>query len=247
MVAYISINTQIILIKLDHHSSPPTKQFILPPVPHYYKQKFLPSHLLALTESILYNSSTVQFTKYWNTILLNLIPLTTSNPIILPLVTFLLGLKIYPKLQCYFQMNLNPSVVFFFSKNNEWSFRYGKSDNNKPIPLPDFYSHAHTLQQSLKLFQGHPKDKSINKLCQQHIFSNAIAKFISKHVSARGLTSENVPTLIQHKFLNANNKRIWDDAYSEEYQGLLDLPCCVTITEKQFQKERHKTIPKRTP
>ena len=145
-----------------------------------------------------------------------------NNP---PTSNFFSWIKNITKATMLLPNTTKPVRGYLIHTNNQWIFRYGNKTSNSSHPLPDFYTNAHTLIQSLKLFEGHPKDKTINRLRQQHNLSNIIAKFIAKHVSARNLTSEQVPTLIQHKFLNANDKRIWDDAYAEEYQGLLDLPC----------------------
>ena len=161
------------------------------------------------------------------------LPIDSNNP---PLSTFPSWITNIYKATVVLPEYNKPLRGLLIHKNNEWYFRFGKKDTNKSILLPDFYTKAHIMQQSLHLFQGHPKDKSLAKLQKQHNLSIAIAK----HVSARGLSTENVPTLLQHKFLNPKDKFIWDSAYAEEYDGLLGLPCWVSISEAQFQKEKHK-------
>ena len=61
---------------------------------------------------------------------------------------------------------------------------------------------------------------------------------MTKHVSAAGLTSTNVPTLLQQQQLNPSGKAIWDDAYAEEVDGLSALPCWTVLSEKEFRRHR---------
>lgn len=98
-----------------------------------------------------------------------------------------------------------------------------------------FFSNARNLCESFQLFPGHPHFKTIQKLRTALTFTNLFAK----HISARNLTSEDVPTLLKHKLLNKNDKAIWDDAYAEEYFGLVNLPCWVTITHKEYLANKH--------
>ena len=127
-----------------------------------------------------------------------------------------------------------PQRGLLIFKDNEWYFRHGNKSNNT-THLPDFYSKAHDLYRTFQLFEGQPKNKTISSIIQQRELTNIIAR----HVSARNLTTEDVPSLLQHRLLNANDRRIWDSAYAEEYFGLTDLPCWVTITEAEFQRDRH--------
>eukprot|EP00957_Ditylum_brightwellii_P167340 12739540-Ditylum_brightwellii.AAC.1 len=48
----------------------------------------------------------------------------------------------------------------------------------------------------------------------------AVCNQIVHHVSAKGLSSLNIPTLTQHHMLSLSDKEIWDNAYKEEYNGL---------------------------
>ena len=67
---------------------------------------------------------------------------------------------------------------------------------------------------------------------------------VAKHVSAKGLTSYDVPTLINHKNLPPQDRKIWHEAYKEEYDGLKDLPAWVEISEKDYRemKSTYKKI-----
>lgn len=127
-----------------------------------------------------------------------------------------------------------PQRGLLIFKDNKWHFRHGNKSNNT-THLPDFYSTAHDLYRTFQLFEGQPKNKTISNITQQRELTNIIAH----HVSARNLTSEDVHSLLQHRLLNDNDRRILDSAYAEEYFGLTDLPCWATITEAEFQRDRH--------
>ena len=119
--------------------------------------------------------------------------------------------------------------------NNEWYIKSHKKNDNTTIKIDDFYTKARQLCETVQLFPGHPRFKTITKLRQAYAFSHIIAK----HVSARGLSTEDVPTLLHHHKLNPSDKKNWDDAYAEEYFGLTGLPCWVTISHDEFLKNRH--------
>lgn len=72
--------------------------------------------------------------------------------------------------------------------------------------------------------------------------ASLLSNIITKHISARNLTSEEVPTLLKHHLLNANDKAIWNDAYYEEYDLLCDLPCWYTISQKEFDIPKYNSI-----
>ena len=104
---------------------------------------------------------------------------------------------------------------YLINMNNEWFFKATNKGDNNTIMLPDFYINAHNLCESFQLFHGHPRYKTIQKLKAAKQFTTIFAK----HVSARGLTTEDLPTLLKHKLLNPNDQRIWNSAYAEEYFG----------------------------
>ena len=120
--------------------------------------------------------------------------------------------------------------------NQQYFFRPGRSDKNKPILLKDFDTRAIYMLRDLTLHKGHPPYKKIEQMMQ----SRYIGSILASHVSAKGLTSNVVPHLIEHKLLNTNDRKIWDDAYREEYYGLKDLPAWVTITQEQYDRIKHK-------
>ena len=124
---------------------------------------------------------------------------------------------------------------YLINMNNEWFFKATNKGDNTTIMLPDFYINAHNLYESFQLFHGHPRYKTIQKLKAAKQFTTIFAK----HVSARGLTTEDLPTLLKHKLLNPNDQRIWNSAYAEECFGLVDLPCWITISHEEYLKTKH--------
>ena len=56
-----------------------------------------------------------------------------------------------------------------------------------------------------------------------------------QHVSASNLESLTAPTLAKHNSLSPNDKNIWDQAWDEEWNGLLALDVFETISERQYQ------------
>ena len=95
------------------------------------------------------------------------------------------------------------------------------------------------MLRGLTLHKGHPPYRKIEQLLQ----SRYIGSIVANHVSAKGLPSSHVPHLVEHKLLNPKDKKIWDDAYKEEYYGLKNLPAWVTITQEQYNAMKHKIKP----
>jgi len=129
-----------------------------------------------------------------------------------------------------------PKHGTILKQNNLWKFRPGNRITNKSIDIPDFEAQFHTLLETHQIFRGHP---SYRKL-QAAKSSLTLGKVIARHVSAKGLSSHDVPTLIKHKRLNSKDKLIWDAAYSEEYFGLQNLPAWTTLSESEYNKIKHK-------
>ena len=59
-------------------------------------------------------------------------------------------------------------------------------------------------------------------------------------MSAKDLSSDHIPTLLQHISLLPQDKKIWDDAYVEEFFGLKNLPGWVSISESQLKQIKSK-------
>ena len=132
--------------------------------------------------------------------------------------------------------NMTPKHGYLVRESNQWHFRPGHRKTNPTTPLENFDQTFHSLMNSHQLFRGHP---SYRKIIQAKS-SLVLGKAIAKHVSAKGLSSHDVPTLIHHKRMKKNDKDIWDSAYAEEYFGLQNLPAWTTITEKEYKNMQHK-------
>ena len=100
-------------------------------------------------------------------------------------------------------------------QNEQWSFQPGTKSTNPSIPLPEFATTFHDLIATHQITCGHPNFAKIIKAKENYEFSNLVAR----HVSAKGLSSHDVPTLINHKNLPENDRQIWHNAYKEEYDG----------------------------
>ena len=86
------------------------------------------------------------------------------------------------------------------------------------------------------LFQGHPQLKTIQKF----VNSKKLGEIVANFVSAKGLTSFEIPTLLQMHSLNSNDNTIWKKAYDEEYYGLKDLPSFKIIDHDTYVKNKQK-------
>jgi len=129
--------------------------------------------------------------------------------------------------------------TLLFHETN-WFFRPGTKETNTPVLLEKFEENILSLIESHQIFPGHPNFAKIMQTKNNYTLSQAV----SRHISAANLSSLDIPTLIQHNKLNANDKSIWDSAYEEEYSGLADLPAWETITQEQYDKmsTEYKTI-----
>jgi hypothetical protein len=113
-----------------------------------------------------------------------------------------------------------------------WFFSPGVStDVRKRFFLLNFEANCHTLLDSTQLFRGYSKFQRVYQACNQV----QLHSYVLRHVSAHGLTSLIAPTSLKnHLCLNDTDKKIWNDAYHEEYDGLTLLPTWEVITEDQF-------------
>ena len=120
-------------------------------------------------------------------------------------------------------------------QNNQWSFRQGYKPDNPSQLLPDFHAQIPHLLSTHQIFKGHQKFEKLLHLRQSRMLALAVAS----HISAANLTSEDLPTLKQFKNLCPNDRKIWGDAYFEEYDDLYTLPCWDLISEKQYEAIKH--------
>jgi hypothetical protein len=125
--------------------------------------------------------------------------------------------------------------------DNNWIFRPGTSmDITQGIPLPDLMAKCQHLLDTGQLFRGHSKFRRIyNARAQVQLRQSVL-----RHVSAYGLTSLVAPTSLKsHASMNVEDQTIWDNAYSEEFDGLSSLPTWELIPEAKYhQLYKHAKI-----
>ena len=119
--------------------------------------------------------------------------------------------------------------------NNTWQFRPGRKHHNQPINLPTLEQTVHYMISEGQLFKGHQTQTTVYKTQS----TMQLTKAVAKHVSAVGLSSPDAPHLLKHPSLIPKDKEIWDAAYSEEYFGLKNLPAFQSITEADYQANKH--------
>eukprot|EP00558_Chaetoceros_sp_UNC1202_P009040 CAMPEP_0197232302 /NCGR_PEP_ID=MMETSP1429-20130617/152_1 /TAXON_ID=49237 /ORGANISM="Chaetoceros sp., Strain UNC1202" /LENGTH=1842 /DNA_ID=CAMNT_0042690279 /DNA_START=1 /DNA_END=5529 /DNA_ORIENTATION=- len=127
---------------------------------------------------------------------------------------------------------------------NEWEFIPGRPNSKKPqkaITLENFTESARSMIANRKLFQGWAhRFSDIIHARQATALSNVIAaKIHAKHISAKGLSTMDTPTLLQHAKMNNTDKEIWTSAYREEYDGLANLPAWEVIDESEYNRIKH--------
>jgi hypothetical protein len=117
---------------------------------------------------------------------------------------------------------------------DNWIFTPGNTiDLAQGILLKDLSSNAQNLIETGQLFKGHTKFRRVYTARNQA----QLRESVLQHFSAHGLTSLIPPaTLSSHHKLSENDKNIWNAAYSEEYDGLSDLPTWEILTEDQFKQ-----------
>ena len=128
-----------------------------------------------------------------------------------------------------------PSQGTLMINNGTWQFRPGHKHHKQPISLPNLDQNVRHLIAKFQLMKGHVPFRKVYQAQSSISLSSAVAS----HVSAKSLSSTDAPNLIKHCELNANDKRIWNLAYEEEYKGLRDLPAWVTISEQEYIENKN--------
>ncbi len=119
--------------------------------------------------------------------------------------------------------------------NNEWSFIPGRTKKNEKINLPDFIAIVDSLINNKKLFKGWVTANKVYTARKVQTTSNVLARLISnRKVSAKNLHDLSTPTLLKHHKLHPEDRAIWDEAYREEYQGLMDIDTWEVISEEKY-------------
>ena len=124
----------------------------------------------------------------------------------------------------------------------EWYFIAGRKKTNNPILLADFQEKSTSMIHNSKLFKGWINSRHAAMARHVRITSNVLSHLIhARHVSAKDLIKMESPlSLLQHKKLHPNDKKIWDDSYSEEYRGLQALDTWEVISEDQYKQLKKK-------
>ena len=121
-------------------------------------------------------------------------------------------------------------------KDSSWKFIPNNRIKHSTIFLPHLERDVLKLLNTFQIFAGNIPAWKV----WQTKSSFNMGTIFARHVSAAGLTSTDVPSLIQHSKLNEKDRSIWDAAYSEEYYGLKNLPTWKTITESDYQRNKSK-------
>lgn len=133
-----------------------------------------------------------------------------------------------------------PSQGRLHHNGNYWTFIPSNQQQNEIINFQHLDRDILSLIETHQIFPAHIPFWKIWQTRQ----SFNLSKQIARHVSAKGLSSEDVPTLIQHNKLSETDQGIWDAAYAEEYYGFLkNLPAWSSITERQYQMNKEKYGP----
>ena len=131
-------------------------------------------------------------------------------------------------------------IVIHDEPNKSWHFRPGRKDTNDAIPLKDFERLAESMIENKRLFEGWKPSRMVLSARNVRVTSNLIAHMIvNRKVSAKNLQIMEAPTLLKHSKLHPDDKKIWDDSYREEYQGLVDIDTWETITEDEYEAMKH--------
>jgi hypothetical protein len=118
------------------------------------------------------------------------------------------------------------------NNDNIWTFHPGKQVTSNGIILENFKANCQDLLDSGQLFRGHAK------FCNVYDARNrgSLRDCILRHVSAHGLKSLIAPTSLKnHSQMDLEDKIIWDNAYSEEYDGLTALPSWEVVSEEEYK------------
>jgi hypothetical protein len=119
------------------------------------------------------------------------------------------------------------------SSSDTWTFVPGKNATTTGIDLPDLSANCQSLMDSGQLFRGHAKFKNVYDTRNQLNLRTCVLR----HVSAHGLKSLLAPSSLKaHQKLDVDDKKIWDSAYDEEFDGLTSLPSWEVLTEEQYFK-----------
>lgn len=132
--------------------------------------------------------------------------------------------------------------IQYDTTNDTWNFKPGRSitSKNDPIPLPNFSVLVESMIENKKLFKGWITSDKVVTARYARATSNLLAGLIIlRKVSTKNLHLMQAPTLLKHYKLHPEDKKTWDAAYAEEYQGLLDIDTWEEISEEDYTNSKH--------
>ncbi len=128
-------------------------------------------------------------------------------------------------------------------KEGKWYFCPGRSPKSEDTHqlIADDLEQLRSLIINRKLFYGWKTHTFCAAARRIRATSNLVAELIiSRKVSAKGLMKMEAPaSLLKHQQLHPNDKKIWDESYRQEYQGLIDIDTWETISEEEYQNMKH--------
>ena len=133
-----------------------------------------------------------------------------------------------------------PKQGYLQYTNNSWTFIPGRNKNHEPIPLPQFETLADSMVNNKKLFKGWVQTARAISARRTKVTANCLAHLIiARKVSAKDLHKMEAPTLLKHHKLHPEDKNTWDEAYRQEYQGLVDIDTWEVISEEKYINMKH--------
>ena len=133
-----------------------------------------------------------------------------------------------------------PKQGYLDFNDSNWRFLPGRKGTQRPIDLRYLEEKGESLVHNKKLFQGW-KSQAITLTARRvRVTSNFIAHHvINRKVSAANLNLLEAPSLLKHDQLHPDDKATWDEAYRQEFQGLVDIDTWETISEDEYQQTKH--------
>ena len=91
-----------------------------------------------------------------------------------------------------------------------------------------------------KLFRGWKPHSVVVTARQVWAMPNVVAGIvINRKVTTKDLHLMQAPTLLKHHTLHEDDKTTWDEAYRQEYQGLVDIETWETISKDDYIATKH--------
>ena len=146
-----------------------------------------------------------------------------------------------PNSKCtlYLPSSMPRSLQGFLIHNEKgWFFKPGrKIESHHPLKkLPNFEDTVNQMVTTRQLQKGFHAHKVMVQ--QQQLYSSR--NIVAFHISAKNLLIPTAPSSLKnHSKLPESDKITWNQAYSEEYNGLQELEVFDYISEAEYQKLKH--------